>query len=158
MNDGTGDSNIATVTLEVEVANDAPVAEAISASTNEDTNKSITLVGTDIDGDSLTYTKVTDPAHGTVSFAGSTASYTPESNYSGADSFTYLVNDNTVDSNTATVTINVTAVNDAPTANSTTATTDEDTAKAIILTATDPEGSTLTYTAVTQPSQQSVVG
>jgi hypothetical protein len=34
-------------------------------------------------------------------------SYTPETDYTGPDSFTYTVNDGTVDSATATVTLNV---------------------------------------------------
>jgi hypothetical protein len=40
--------------------------------------------------------------------------YTPNADFNGTDTFTYMANDGTVDSNAGTVTITVTAVNDAP--------------------------------------------
>ena len=54
----TDDSNIATVTVTVAAVNDVPVAAAVSASTNEDTAKDITLSATDVEGSSLTYSVV----------------------------------------------------------------------------------------------------
>ena len=100
--------------------NDAPVANSASISTAEDTPKSGTVTATDVDGDTLTYTVVSGPAHGTLTtFNGSTGAftYTPAGDYNGPDSFTFQANDGTVDSNIATVTITVTPVNDAPVAN-----------------------------------------
>jgi Family of unknown function (DUF6288)/Bacterial Ig domain/Divergent InlB B-repeat domain/Bacterial Ig-like domain/HEAT repeats len=97
--------------------NTPPVANAQSVTTAEDTAKAITLIGSDVDGDALTYTIVTQPAHGTLSGTGASRTYTPAANYNGADSFTFKVNDGTVDSAVATVSITVTAVNDAPVAN-----------------------------------------
>ena len=85
-----------------------------------------------MDGDSLSFSIVTQPAHGTLGSiaapdcAGNTCTadvtYTPAANYSGTDSFTFKVNDGTADSNTATVSITINPVNDAPVA-TTTATT-----------------------------------
>ncbi len=116
-NDGELDSNIATVTIMVrEFVNTAPVAQAQSVETPEDTAKAITLVATDIDGQPLTYAIVTQPAHGTVTLVGAVATYTPSLNYNGSDSFTFKANDGLIDSNVATVTITVTPVNDAPVA------------------------------------------
>jgi Big-like domain-containing protein len=55
-------------------------------------------------------------------------SYTPNSNFAGSDSFTYLANDGVVDSNITTVAITVTAVDDAPSiSNIGDQSTDEDT-------------------------------
>jgi len=104
-------------TAEIEALVETPIAMPVSAITDEDTPKDITLVGLEFDGDALTYSKVTGPAHGSLSIAGNIATYTPTANYNGSDSFTYKANDGTGDSNTATVSITVNAVNDAPTAN-----------------------------------------
>ena len=73
------------------------------------------LTATDVDGDPLTFTKATDPAHGTVIVnSDGTYTYTPATNYTGPDSFTYTVSDGNGGTVTKTVTINVTPVNDAP--------------------------------------------
>ncbi|MDB2587712.1 Ig-like domain-containing protein [Flavobacteriaceae bacterium] len=106
-NDGTTDSNTATVSINVTPVNDAPVASDQSVSTDEDTMIQITLVATDIDGDPLTYTIVDQPTNGTAVLTGNTVDYTPDGNYNGPDSFTFKVNDGTTDSNTATVSIDV---------------------------------------------------
>src|SRR5207244_937451 len=50
-NDGTLNSNIATVTLTITAVNDPPVANAQSVTTNQDTGKAISLTATDVDGD-----------------------------------------------------------------------------------------------------------
>jgi len=115
-NDGTVDSNTATVSITVTAVNDAPVASDQSVTTPEDTSVDITLSATDADGDSPTYSIVDNPSHGTITPSGNIATYTPATDYNGADSFTFKVNDGTVDSNTATVSITVSAVNDAPVA------------------------------------------
>ena len=96
--------------------NDAPVANAGSTTTAEDTAKIGKLTGSDIDGDTFTFTKVADPAHGAVTIDSTTGAYTykPEANYNGSDSFTFKVNDGIVDSITATVNLTITPVNDAP--------------------------------------------
>lgn len=116
-NDGLLDSNVATVSILVEAfVNTAPVAQDQTVTTPEDTAKAITLVATDADGDSLTYSIVGQPLHGTVSLVGNVATYTPDLDYTGSDSFTFKANDGLIDSNVATVSITVTPVNDAPVA------------------------------------------
>ena len=156
VNDGELDSNIATVTITVTEVNDAPVAQDLTATTAEDTAFEITLVGTDVDGDTLTYAVVTGPANGTVTLVGNVATYTPTANFNGADSFTYKVNDGEFDSNVATVSITVTAVNDAPVAQDLTATTLEGYAVDITLIGTDIDGDTLTYAVVAGPTNGTV--
>lgn len=95
----------------------APTAPSVATETNEDTAKTITLNGTDTDGNTLRYIKVTNPTHGVISISDNIVTYTPTENYNGNDSFTYKINDGTQDSNIATVSITVLAVNDTPTAN-----------------------------------------
>jgi len=151
-NDGTSDSNTATVTISVGATNDAPVASNSSVSTAEDTAVGATLVASDADGDSLTYTVLSGPSNGALSGVGAVRTYTPDLNFTGSDSFDFKVNDGTVDSNTATVTISINSSNDAPVAISQSVTTNEDVSASITLSGADNEGDPLTYTIVTQPS------
>src|SRR5207248_2621265 len=115
-NDGTLNSNVATVTITVTSVNDPPVANAQSVTTNQDTAKAISLTASDVDGDPLTYSIVAGPTHGALSGTAPNLTYTPAANYNGPDSFTFKANDGTVDSSAATVSITVTAVNDPPVA------------------------------------------
>lgn len=107
-------SDTAVVTIAVNMIN-PPVADDQAVTTDEDNAVGITLMGSDVDGDLLTYTIVTLPAHGTVTGSGADLTYTPDANFDGADSFTFRVNDGMADSNVATVTITVNAANDTPT-------------------------------------------
>jgi subtilisin family serine protease len=116
VNDGIDDSEIATVSITIDPVNDAPVADPQTVSTNEDTPKGITLTGSDVDGDLLSYVVTTGPAYGVLTGDAPSLVYTPTGDFYGADSFTFKVNDGITDSVTATVTIDVRPVNDAPTA------------------------------------------
>jgi large repetitive protein len=98
--------------------NQVPVANTQAVTTNQDTSVKITLSGSDADNnDSLTFSIVSQPSHGSLSGTAPNLVYVPQQNYVGTDSFTYKVNDGKADSNTGTVTINVRAVNDRPIAN-----------------------------------------
>ncbi len=69
------------------------------------TSKLITLTATDPDNDPVTFSIVTGPAHGTLSGTAPDLLYTPDPDFTGKDSFTFIVNDDQVDSNTATISI-----------------------------------------------------
>jgi len=114
------------VTLTVTEVNTAPVAQDLFETTLEDIPVDVTLVATDAEDDVLTYAIVDQPAHGTVTLVGTTATYTPELDFNGVDSFTYKANDGLEDSAMAVVTITVTPVNDAPVAVDDQYVTDED--------------------------------
>lgn len=157
-NDGTVDSNIATVTITVTPVQDLPVANSQAVSTPEDQPKAIVLTGSDVDGDVLTFTIVATPAHGVLSGSGATITYTPLANYNGSDSFTFKANDGTSDSNVATVSITVSPVNDAPIANNQVVTTNEDTSLPITLTGNDIDGNPLTYAIITPPVHGNLTG
>ncbi len=117
VNDGTVDSETATVNITVTPVNDAPDAVNDTATTDEDTSALIDVKAndTDVDGDTLTITNVTNPAHGTAVVEDGKVKYTPAANYNGSDSFTYTVSDGNGGTDTATVNLTVTAVNDGST-------------------------------------------
>ena len=156
--DGTLDSNTATVSITVNAVNDAPVASSGSATTDEDTGVAITLAATDIDSAIQSYTVVTGPSNGVLSGTAPNLTYTPNANFNGSDSFTFLANDGTLDSNTATVSITVNALNDEPVAASGAANTNEDTAVAITLVATDIDSTISSYAVVSGPANGTLSG
>ncbi len=161
-NDGTTNSNLATVTITVNAVNDAPVAAGESYSTNEDTPLNVAAAGvlandSDVDGNPLSAVLVSGPANGSLTLnANGSFSYTPNANFNGTDSFTYRANDGTANSNLATVTITVNAVNDAPVANNDGYTINEDTplnlaAAGVLTNDSDVDGNPLTAVVVSGP-------
>ncbi len=103
--------DVETIVVTVNEVNTPPVAVAQTLSTVEDTALNITLTGTDQDlpANPLTFTVVTNPAHGILSGQAPALMYTPAANFKGNDSFTFKVNDGTVDSDIVLVTIAVKA-------------------------------------------------
>ena len=148
----------ATVSISVSAVNDAPVASDQSVSTSEDVAVSITLGATDSDGDTLSYSIVSQPTNGVLSGSGANRIYTPNANFNGSDSFTFRANDGSADSNTATVSISVSAVNDAPVASAQSVSTDQNTALSITLSGSDAENSALTFSVLTQPTNGTLSG
>ena len=127
----------ATVTITVSAVNDVPVAGDDSFTTTEDVVLSAqSVAGDDSDPDhtnaQLTYSLVsggTAATNGTLVFnANGTFTWTPNSNYNGAVTFTYQVCDPLSACDPATVTISVSPVNDAPVANDDSFSTTEDVA------------------------------
>ncbi len=161
ISDGHGGTDTATVAVTVSSVNDPPVAVDDTTSTNEDTAVTVNVLAndSDVDGDSLTITSVTQGAHGAVINNGSNVRYTPSANFYGSDGFTYTISDGHGGTDTATVNVTVNSVNDPPVAVDDTASTNEDTAATVSVLAndTDADGDTLTITSVTQGSHGAVV-
>jgi len=91
-------------------ANNPPVATDQDVSTSTNTPIDITLSASDADNDPLLGIILTNTSHGSLSQVNQQTgmvTYTPENDYTGADSFTFKVNDGNVDSNPATVSITV---------------------------------------------------
>ena len=86
------------------VTNRTPYAHAQSVTLIQNTAHAVTLTGS---GGNLTYTVITQPAHGTLTGTAPNLTYTPASNFSGSDSFTFLVNNGTRNSTPATVSIGI---------------------------------------------------
>jgi len=93
-----------------EVPNVAPTANSQSVNVAHNTSKAITLVGNDSDGTVASFKIEQNPAHGSVTLSGSTATYTPDVGYAGSDTFKFSVldNDNARSAN-ATVSVTVAA-------------------------------------------------
>jgi hypothetical protein len=107
VNDGALSSSPAIIGLEITPVNDAPVAESQGVTTQEGTAIEILLVGSDVDGDSLTYSVFNPPSHGTLTGTAPNLLYTPHTGFVGSDTFTFKVNDGELDSDPATVSITV---------------------------------------------------
>ncbi len=137
-------------------ANRAPVAADDTTVTGEDAPVEVDLLAndTDPDGDALTATIGSVPAHGAATLTDGLLTYTPDGDWSGTDALTYTATDPGGLTSTATVTLTVTPVNDAPTAADDATTTPEDTPVQVDLLAndTDPDGDTLTATITTGPA------
>ncbi len=158
VSDGALTSAVASVSLSITPVNDAPVADAKNISVAEDAFGTITLTGSDVDGDALSFERVSDPLHGTISGTPPDLIYTPHTNFFGADSFDYIARNGATSSTPVTVSITVAPVNDAPTVADAGATTDEDTAVNLTLTGADVENDTLTFTNLTLPQHGTLTG
>ena len=90
--------------FERQIVNNAPEASGQTITTFENTAKVVTLAASDADGNPLTYSIVSGPAHGSLgNLSGNQVTYTPAASYRGPDSFTFKANDGAADSNVATV-------------------------------------------------------
>ncbi len=163
-NDGELDSESVSVTIAVSAVNDAPVAQAITESTNEDTPITLTLSATDVDSSSFTYTiadtsGLTDKGSLSV-IIGNQVTFTPNGDWNGTANFTYKANDGDLDSEPVTVTITVNTVNDAPVAVDDMIDTNEDTSAEYDVVANDTDidnnNTELAVINVTQPEHATV--
>jgi hypothetical protein len=131
--------------------NHAPVAASQSATTFMNTPLPLVLHGADIDGNSLTFTILSAPSHGLVTPTSTVgaATYTPDADFTGSDSFTFVASDGLLTSEPATVSLEVLPAaggNGAPIAEPVSVTTDEDTPAVVTMLASDPDGDPLTFT------------
>ncbi|MFV0360713.1 Ig-like domain-containing protein [Tropicimonas sp.] len=94
---------------DVPVENNAPDAVADSASTNYETAVTISVLAndSDADGDTLSLSGVTQGAHGSVAISGTRVVYTPDTGFSGNDTFSYTISDGNGGTDTATVSVTV---------------------------------------------------
>ena len=92
---------------DIENINSFPVAQNLTMTVDDGATVQMELVATDSDYDALTFSIVDAPSMGTVTINGIIATYTPNENADGTDSFTYKANDGIGDSNIATVTVNI---------------------------------------------------
>ena len=89
--------------------NRPPVAMEQMFTTTRNTPRAVTLNAWDMDGDALTYTVASGPAHGSLLGIAPNLTYTPAMGYTGPDSFSFTANDGQATSAPATVTITVNA-------------------------------------------------
>jgi hypothetical protein len=106
VNDGNDDSAEAAVSI---VVNRKPTAQDQSMRAATSLPATGNLVGTDEDGDPVSFAIATQPANGTIVLDADTGSFTynATANFEGLDSFTFQTNDGFADSPPATVTLSV---------------------------------------------------
>ena len=85
-----------------------PVAEEQTLLVHYDRSRDIKLLGSDADGDPVTFQVESFPQHGLLTGSGQNWTYTPNLGYVGVDSFTFSVSDGTNTSEAALVFLNVT--------------------------------------------------
>jgi Bacterial Ig domain/Bacterial cadherin-like domain len=156
----------ATVSVTVNCVNDPSIAVHDSKSVIEDdpaTAVDVLSNDTDVEGDPITVTSVTQPTHGTVvrNSDGSGLTYKPNANYCNfpgvlpSDDFTYTINGGSV----STVSMTVDCVDDPPVANNDSATVTEDaaaTAVSVLSNDTDVEGDPIMIASKTDPAHGTV--
>ncbi|MDB5335101.1 MAG: outer rane adhesin like protein [Planctomycetaceae bacterium] len=162
VNDGTVDSADALISVTVGTAsNTPPVAHPATVSTPKDVALSGSLIGTDVDGDPLTFSAgATAPMHGSVTVnSNGTFTYIPDAGFVGFDLFTFKVNDGTVDSPAGNVIVHVIGTpNGAPTVSngSGNVATNVTFDGSVSPLAVDHEGDPLTFSVVTPPTHGSL--
>jgi len=149
--DGVFYSGTAFVNFTISPVNDAPRAFGNSFTIDEDQTYSFRLNAADPEGDPLTFIIISQPSHGTLTGVAPNLTYTPEHNYSGSDSFTFIVNDGHLDSPVVTATFDIGPVNDAPVAIPVSAATPKDQQVIILLLGNDAEGDRITYYIIQEP-------
>ncbi len=110
VSDGHGGAGKAKVKVTITGVNDAPVATDDAAATDVDTPVTIAVLAndTDVDGDGLSVSGVTQGANGAVTVnIDSSVTFTPEAGFTGSDSFTYSVSDGNGGGDTGIVTVTV---------------------------------------------------
>ncbi len=118
-----------------ETDEDTAVVIDVAANDTSNTGSAITISASD---SGITITA--SPSHGRVSVTSSgEVEYTPENDFHGEDSFSYIITVNGIPSNPATVTITVRPVNDPPQAEDDTVTTPEETPVTIDVLANDSD-------------------
>ena len=146
-------SETETITIEL-INNTPPVVAAIDLTMNQGEQLEFSLLGTDEDGDELTYT-VASPSNGTISVDGSSVTYTPNEGFYGIDEFSYTANDGEVDSASAMIRIEVLRVNAPPTVSDLSFSMNRESVLEFSLSGTDEDGDELTYT-VASPSNGTI--
>ena len=125
---------------------------------DEDNQINIYLSATDYDGDVLTFSIVNQPINGTLLLEGISATYIPNINFNGNDSFTFIANDGEFSSNEALVSLVIMPINDAPYIDSITdVEIDLNTTFIYGLLSFDVDDDELTYTATVDDNAQSTV-
>jgi hypothetical protein len=154
VDDGSLGVSEALISLDVQRINVFPVADPQGLSLDEDSDLVIPLSGTDVDGDELTFSIITDPEHGTLGAIDpvtNQVTYTPDPDYNGQDSFMFRVDDGNLGTGEAAISLDILPVNDAPVAVPQALTVGEDQELIITLTGTDIDGDGLSFSIITGP-------
>ena len=132
----------------------SPIANSLELSTNEDEILLINLSGTDPNDIELSFIITSAPANGVLigdPENPSEYSYTPNQDFYGSDSFTYMVFNGQFYSDEAIVNIEINSINDAPLADNLLVEGLEDLDLFITLTGNDVDGDSLSFLITSTP-------
>jgi hypothetical protein len=133
-----------------------PTVTNLDLETAEDTSLNFTLQGTEPSGLNLTYAFSSTPSNGQVTLNGAQATYNPNANYNGTDTFGYIATSTSGSSTIGTISITITPVDDEPSTMDASATTDEDNAVDITFDVTEVDGQNVTFSVTNNASNGSV--
>ena len=91
----------------VPATNGAPVANSFTVATTQDSPVNVNLSGSDPDFDPISFAVSSGPANGSLTGTGASLVYTPNTGFTGSDSFVYRAFDGVLFSAPATVSITV---------------------------------------------------
>lgn len=124
VSDGVGGFTVGTASLDIQPVNDAPRLQGETAVADEDEVLHFSVDGLlandhDVDNDhaELRLTSVGNATHGTVRLENGEIVFTPDLNYFGPASFTYVVDDGVGGQSEARVDLQFNSVNDVPVVN-----------------------------------------
>lgn len=167
VDDGQGGVTWATAAIAISAVNDAPTALGEALATNEDVPlimpvASLLSNDSDIEGNPLSISAVSNAVGGSVSLSGGNVVFTPTANFNGAASFEYTVSDGQGGSTTVTASVAVAAVNDAPATNTDYFSMNEDGSLSISVASllandSDVEGNAISIVGVHSPANGSVL-
>ena len=155
VSDGSLTSSPATVVLGILGVNDAPVAEQINVTVNEQETIEITLEALDPDSSNITFT-ITQPANGIAVLDGNKVSYTSTSDVAIEDVFTYTAFDGSLYSQPALILISITPVNDIPIAENIQVDLEGPNSITIELKATDKDEDDLLFEIIQEPQEGTI--
>lgn len=112
--DGDQPSAPATVTITVTPVDDPPVLVGATVTGSEDDFIAFPLPATDVDGETLTYSVTTFPAHGSIHGTGNARSYRQHADYAATDMVAFTASDGHTTSAPAFFTIAITPLPDPP--------------------------------------------
>lgn len=140
-------------------ANDPPTAPDQTFDGDEDAVVTAQIVADDPDGgDGLTFILQSQVLNGAIALnPDGSFTYTPNADFNGEDSFTYLVRDSLGVEAVGTVTLAIAPINDDPVGDDIQISVDPDTPFAGQLTATDVDGDVLAFAAGDAPANGAVV-
>ena len=149
-----GNSNIGTVLISISPSDDNPNSKDMNVILDEDIITDIQLDIDEYDGDQISVSIIDQPQNGSLALSGSIATYTPNENYFGSDSFTYEAVDSNEKriQNVATVTLTINPINDPPEVKTINSFAFVNVAREIFPNLSDPEGDNVSLSISTQPN------
>jgi VCBS repeat-containing protein len=155
--DGTVQSSAGTVSITLNPVNSAPIVSAVAFTINEDATTTFNLgaSSTEPEGQTMTYA-ISNPTNGTATVNAGTGevSYDHDGSETTTDTFTFTATDSDgLASAAGTITVTLNPVNDAPIIANATLNVDQYDELTFSVPGSDAEGSSLTYTIITNPSQ-----